>query len=239
MHSDLHDGWDISVYQELTRPPHLPFGWSLSSVQPKRISSTLPSGDEGACIVLSSKLAPYAFSVQSPCPGALCLAELHLPGLPRILLISVYAQPPRRRELETALNKLFLRYTHWIMGEDFNAQLSHLDTNGTTVNRWTWLTSLVQEKKAAVDTYRTVHKDRTAYTRYSNALLSCDTRIDLILLSSSVASLPSISLTEPNITSSDKTSDHHPIFCSLRLPCNPQYPPPPTYGRHPISQADD
>ena len=124
-HSDLHDGWDISFYQELTRPLHLPFGWSLSGVQPKILSSTLPSGDEGACMVLTSRLAPYTFSVQYPCPGALCLAELHLSGLLRILLISVYAQPPRRRELETALNKLFLRYTHWIMGGDFDAQVSH------------------------------------------------------------------------------------------------------------------
>ena len=178
--------------------------------------------------MLCSKLAPYAFSVQTPCLGALCLAELHLPGLPRILLISFYAQPPRRRELETALNKLFLRYTHWIMGGDFNPQLSHLDPNGTTVNRWTWLTSLVQEKKAPVDTYCTVHQDGTAYTRYSNSLLSCYTRIDLILRSSSVASLPSISLTDANITTSHKPSDHHPIFCSSRLPCNPQYRPPPT-----------
>ena len=96
------------------------------------------------------------------------------------------------------------------------------------MNRWAWLTSLVQEKEAAVATYRTVHKDRTAYSRYSTALLSCASRIDLILLSCSVASLPSISLTDTNITFSDKASDHHPIFCSFRLPCNPQYPPPPT-----------
>ena len=148
IHSDLHKAWDISFYQELTRSPQLPFGWSPAAIQPKIFSSILPSGDEGACIVLSQRVAPYAFPIQSPCPGALCLAELHLPGLPRILLISIYAQPPRRCELETALNKLFDKYPHRVMGGDFNAQLSHLDTNGSTVNRWHWLTLLVQEKKS-------------------------------------------------------------------------------------------
>ena len=147
IHSDLHKAWDISFYQELTRSPQLPFGWSPAAIQPKIFSSILPSADEGARIVLSQRVAPYAFPIQSPCPGALCLAELHLPGLPRILLTSIYAQPPRRRELETALNKLFDKYPHWVMGGDFNAQLSHLDTNGSTVNRSHWLTSLVQEKK--------------------------------------------------------------------------------------------
>ena len=147
--------------------------------------------------------------------------------LPRILLISIYAQPPRRRELETALNKLFDKYPHWVMGGDFNAQLSHLDTNGSTVNRWHWLTSLVQEKKAAADTCRTVHRERLAFTRYKNSLLPCDTRIDLLLFSSSVVSLPSASSLEADIESADTSSDHHPIYCTLRLPCTPQYPPPP------------
>ena len=226
IHSDLHKAWDIWFYQELTRSPQLPFGWSPAAIQPKIFSSILPSGDEGACIVLSQHVAPYTFPIQSPCPGALCLAELHLPGLPRILLISIYAQPPRRRELETALNKLFDKYPHWVMGGDFNAQLLHLDTNGSTVNRWHWLTSLVQEKKAAADTFRTVHRERLAFTRYKNSLLPCDTRIDLLLFSSSVVSLSSASLLEADIESADTSSDHHPIYCTLRLPCTPQYPPP-------------
>ena len=80
-HSDRHKAWDTSFYQELTRSPQLPFGWSPAAIQPKIFSSILPSGDEGACIVLSLRVAPYAFPIQSPCPGALCLAELHLPGL--------------------------------------------------------------------------------------------------------------------------------------------------------------
>ena len=113
------------------------------------------------------------------------------------------------------------------MGGDFNAQLSHLDTNGSTVNRWHWLTSLAQEKKAAADTFRTVHRERLDFTRYKNSLLPCDTRIDLLLFSSSVVSLPSASLLEADIESADTSSDHHPIYCTLRLPCTPQYPPPP------------
>ena len=163
IHSDLDKAWDISFYQELTRSPQLPFGWSPAAIQPKIFSSILPSGDEGACIVLSQRVAPYAFPIQSPCPGALPVAELHLLGLPRILLISIYAQPPQRRELETALNKLFDRYPHWVMGGDFNAQLSHLDTNGFTVNCWHWLISLVQEEKAAAHTFRTVHRQAPGF----------------------------------------------------------------------------
>ena len=237
IHSDLHKAWDISFYQELTCSPQLPFGWSPAAIQPKIFSSILPSGDEGACIVLSQRVAPYAFPIQSPCPGALCLAELHLPGLPRILLISIYAQPPRRRELEPALNKLFDKYPHWVMGGDFNAQLSHLDTNGSTVNRWHWLTSLVQEKKAAADTFRTVHRERLAFTRYKSSLLTCDTRIDLLLFSSSVGSLPSASLLEADIESADTSSDGHPIYCTLRLPCTPQYTPPCSHYTIPQAHA--
>ena len=94
IHSDLHKAWDISFYQELTCSPQVPFGWSPAAIPPKIFSSILPSGDEGTCIVLSQRVAPYAFLIQSPCPGALYLAELHLPGLPRIFLISIYAQPP-------------------------------------------------------------------------------------------------------------------------------------------------
>ena len=129
--------------------------------------------------------------------------------------------------METALNKLFDKYPHWVMGGNFNAQLSHLDTNGSTVNRWHWLTSLVQKQKAAADTFRTVHRERLAFTRYKNSLLLCDTRIDLLLFSSSVVSLPSASLLEADIESADTSPDHHPIFCTLRLPCTTQCPPRP------------
>ena len=71
-----------------------------------------------------------------------------------------------------------------------------------------------------------MHRERLAFTRYKNSLLPCDTRIDLLLFSSSVVSLPSASLVEANIESADTSSDHHPIYCTLRLPCTPQYPPP-------------
>ena len=112
-----------------------------------------------------------------------------------------------------------------MIGGDFNAQLSHLNTNSSGVNRWNFLTSLVQEKKEAADTFRTVHRERLAFTRYKRFLLPCDTRIDLLLFSLSVVSLPSASLVEADIESADTSSAHNPIFCTFRLPCTAQYPP--------------
>ena len=116
LHSDLHNGCVISFHQPLTKFPQLPFGWTPSAVQAKIFSSILSFGAYGASISLFVRLAPFAFKIRTPCLGALCLAELHLPGLRTILPVSVYAQAPRRRELESALNELFGEYRHWVMG---------------------------------------------------------------------------------------------------------------------------
>ena len=70
----------------------------------------------------------------------------------------------------------------YLVGGDFNAQLSSLDTNGVTDNRWRWLGSLI-DKTEAVDTFRAKHPGARAYTRYRSAFLNCDTRIDFILCS--------------------------------------------------------
>ena len=163
------EGWDICFYQELTRAPSLPFDSKPHMRQPKVFSSVLPAGDEGACIVVSAHLAPYVFDMPSPSPGALCTAMLHLPGLPPVLLVSVYAQPPRRAALEKALNGLFAKYPRYLAGGDFNAQLSSLDTNGVTENRRRWLNTLLN-KQDAVDTFRVKHPDARVYTRYKSAV---------------------------------------------------------------------
>ena len=63
IHSHLHKAWDISFYQELTRSPQLPFGWSPAAIQPKIFSSILPWGDQEARIVLSQRVSPYAFPI--------------------------------------------------------------------------------------------------------------------------------------------------------------------------------
>ena len=154
IHADLHQGWDILFYQEVTHAPLLPFGWSPLPIQPKVFSSVLPTRAEGSCLVIASRLAPYVFEIPSPCPGALCTAGLHLPGQPPILLASVYAQSRRRLGIERELNKLFGKYPLWILGDDFNAQLTPLDTNGSTVNRWNWWSSLIEDKREGVDSFR-------------------------------------------------------------------------------------
>ena len=234
IHADMHEEWDICLYQELTRVPSLPFGWNPGKLRPKVFSSVLPSRDEGACIVISARLSPYVFDIPSPSPGALCTALLkllHLPGLPPVLLVSVYAQPPRRPELEKSLNGLFAKYPMYLVGGDFNAQLSSLDTNRTTDNRWRWLSSLI-DKTEAVDTFRAKHPGARAYTRYRSALLNCDTRIDFILCSNQLLSTPSLRLLQASIHDHDRTSDHHPISCVIRPPNTPSYPPPPTRHAH-------
>ena len=227
IHADLHQGWDILFYQEITHAPLLPLGWSPLPIQPKSFSSVLPTRAEGSCLVIASRLAPYIFEIPSPCPGALCTAALHLPGQPPVLLVSVYAQSPRRPEIERELNKLFGKYPLWILGGDFNAQLTPLDTNGSTVNRWNWLSSLIEDKREGVDSFRSKHQNTLQFTRYRSTLLPCDTRIDLFLLSSRLLMLPFLTLDSADICVQDKTSDHHPIHCALQLPCTPQYPPPP------------
>ena len=176
-------------------------------------------------MVIEDRLAPHAFEVPSPCPGALCLSALHLPGHTPMLLISVYAQAPRGAELEKELNKLFPKYPMWIMGGDFNAQVTPLDTNGVTPSRWHWPTSLIEDKKEATDSFRAKHHDTIAFTRFRNNMLPSDTRIDLLLFSSSLVSLPSFALVEADICTFDRTSDHHPIFATFRPPYTPQYPP--------------
>ena len=148
-------------------------------------------------------------------------------GQPPILLASVYAQSPRRLEIERELNKLFRKYPIWILGGDFNAQLTHLDTNGSTVNRWNWLGSLIEDKREGVDSFRSKHQNTLQFTRYRSALLPCDTRFDLFLLPSHLLMLPFLTLDSADICVQDKTSDHHAIHCALQLPCTPQYPPPP------------
>ena len=109
----------------------------------------------------------------------------------------------------------------------FNAQLTPLDTNGSTVNRWNWLSSLIEDKREGVDSFRSKHQNTLQFTRYRSTLLPCDTHIDLFLLSSRLLMLPFLTLDSADICVQDKTSDHHPIHCALQLPCTPQYPPPP------------
>ena len=226
LHSDLHEQWDILFYQEITSEPLLPFGWHSEHTSAKFYSSLGEGGAEGACIAVTDTLAPFVTLYKSPCPGALCTAIMHLPGFKPILLVSVYAQPPLRTELERAMNRLFQQFPLWIAGGDFNAQLSSLDTNGKTTNRWNWLTALVDDKKEAIDTFRTLHQDTIAYTRYKNQLLPCDTRIELILLSQPLISTPSLSLTGASIIQHDVTSDHHPISATVSLPFTPAHPTP-------------
>ena len=122
-------------YQDLNHRVLLPFSWHARQSCPIIISSLNTDGSEAACIVVADRMAGLAGSLKSLCPGALCTAKIHLPGQRPILLISVYAQPPRQQESQRALNDVFCKYPLWITGGDFNAQLSGLDTNKKTVNR--------------------------------------------------------------------------------------------------------
>ena len=175
--------------------------------------------------MVSTRLAPFCYELKSTVPGALCTVLLHLPWIPPILLVSVYAQSPRRSEIEKALNDLFSRYPRLVIGGDFNAQLSCLDTNGRTTNRWNWLSMLIK-KKTAIDTFGTKHKNKLAYTRYKWALLQCNTQIGLLHVSTVLQSVPSWSLLDADILDCDCTSDHDPVTCTFRTPCTPVYPPP-------------
>ena len=112
------------------------------------------------------------------------------------------------------------------MGGDFNAQVSSWDTNGKTVNKWKWLSSLVEEKKDAVDSFRIKNNDTLAYTRYRNPLLPCDTRVDLLLLSQPLIATPALQVLEAHIIQHDVSSDHHPISASIELPFTPAHPLP-------------
>ena len=144
-------------YHQLPSAPERPFGWHVSQSRPKVLSSLSPNGAEGACILVAEQLAEFVTHLPSPCPGALCPATLHLPGHPPVLIVSFYAQPPRRPEIERALNILFSCHQRWVIGGDFNALLSSLDTNGKTPNKWNWLSSLIDKKRHGVDTFRVVH----------------------------------------------------------------------------------
>ena len=159
------------------------------------------------------------------------MALLHLPGLPPVLLVSVYAQPPRRLELEKALNGFFAKYPMYLMGGDFNAQLSSLDTNGIADNRWRGLSSLIDTNKA-VDTFWTKHPGAGAHTRYRSAFLNCDTGIDLIMSPTPLLSTPLLRLHQASMHNHDRTSDHQPISCVIRAPNTPSYAPPPTRRAH-------
>ena len=176
---------------------------------------------------MAPRLAPYTFTVSSPCPDALSLAELHLPGQPIILLASVYAQPPRLQGLERTLDTLFKKYPFYVLIGDFNAQLSLLDSNGVTRNSWSWLTALVHDRHLAVDTYRVKHPCTSAFTWYESALFPCDTRINLFLISPPLASRASFELKEADICQQESSSDHHPIIDSFKLPSTPECLPPP------------
>ena len=222
MQADLHDGWEIMFYQELTHPPDPPFSWDTSKANPKMFHSVLPGGAEGSCILASERVAPYAFAVDSPCQGALCTVLLLLSGMEQFLLMSVYAQPRRCHELEKVLNELFDKYPPFIIRGDFNAQISGLDTTGTTIHRWRWLNMLI-DKKTAVDTFRAKNSAVLQYTRYQSALLPCDRRIDLFLASTALLSTPHLKLLDAVNDSHDCTSDHHPISITLKTPCTPAY----------------
>ena len=98
-----------------------------------------------------------------------------------------------------------------------------------TPNKWNWLSSLIDEKRHGVDTFRVVHHDKISFTRYRNALLQCDTRIDYFFASKSLISTPHISIADADILHHDTSSDHHPITLTLQLPFAPaQRPPPPS-----------
>ena len=218
---DLHEGWDIVFYQELPSAPLLPFEWHASQSRPKILSPLLPTGAEGACIMVAAQLAEFATPLPSPCPGSPCPATLHLPRHPPFLTVSVYAKPPRRQEMEEALNILFSRHQRWVLGGDFNASLSSLDTKGKTPNKWNWLSSLIEEKRQRADTFRVMHHDKNSLTRYRNAVLQCNTRIDYFFASKSLPNTPHMSIADANTLHHDTSSDHHPITLTLQLPFTP------------------
>ena len=89
------------LYQELTHAPILPFTWQPKEQQP-RIFSSLASGAEGTCTLMSEQVADFATPLPSPCPGSLCAALLHLPRQAPVLIVSVYSQTPKRPEVGKA-----------------------------------------------------------------------------------------------------------------------------------------
>ena len=211
--ADLDAGYDVVCYQEINRCPDLQLACAQQKPPPKVFTSIAMAGAEGVTMVISPRFSPYAFSLHSPCQGALCLTELHLQGHPAIPLGCVYAQPPRRSEPEKALDKLFEKYPYYVLGGDFNAQLSLPGSIGVTRNNWSWLTALVHDRHRAVDTSGAKHRKVSAFTRYKSPLLACCTRIDLILVSTPLASMDSFKLKTADMCSQDKSSDHNSIYC--------------------------
>ena len=92
-------------------------------------------------------------------------------------------------------------------------------------NTWNWLTAPVHDRHLAVDVYRAKHPPREAYTRYTSALLPCDTRIGLIHISTPLFATEAFKLKVAEISHHDTTSDHHPVYCHFQLPSTPEHLP--------------
>ena len=199
----------------------------MQKASSKVFTSIAVAGAEGAALVVAPRLAPYAFAIASLCPGALCPAELHLPEQPVILVVSVYAQPPRRTDLQKSLDLLVRKYWNYILCGDFHAQLTLLDSNSATRNTWSWLTALVHDSDLAVDVFRAKHPTPSAYAPYRSALLPCDTRIALILMSSPLFPTESFKVKVAEIRHHNTSSDHHVVYCHFQLPSTREHPPPP------------
>ena len=131
----------------------------------------------------------------------------------------MYAQLPRRTELETSLDLFCNKYPNYLLCGDFKLQLTLLDS-------WSWLIALVHDRHFAVDVYRAKYITRAAYRRFRSALVPCDRGIDLILISTPPFATESFKLKVAEISHQDTFSDHHPVYCHFQLPSTPEQPPP-------------
>ena len=107
------------------------------------VHSALGQNRNGVAILGSPEIAPFLTPFLLPDnPGVLVGAQLKLPPLPPILLLSLYAGQQMRPVLETLLPPL-LRHPHLILAGDFNSPFSPLDVHNMHYSPWPLISALL------------------------------------------------------------------------------------------------
>ena len=216
---------EAPIQQHFTQGVHVLFLQELNS-SPR--GELLPPGTfihanvghqrNGVAILGSPEIAPFLTPHRLPDnPGLLVGAQLQIPPLPPILLLSLYAGQHARPVLETLLTPILRQYPVLIAG-DFNSPLCPLDVFNMHYIPWPFLNTLISTSPPSLlNAARLLHPDEPLFSRYPSPLHPhSQSLLDHFLISPQCYHLLPIRLFY--IDTSHTFSDHYPIHALLTAP---------------------
>ena len=218
-------GFDIVLFQKPRKKPLLPHIYNQKGQRAVIFSHLSPPHEHGSDLAFSPLLGQFVTPCDNPDKdGLITAALLTLPGVPPLLVASVYAPAGEvwRRKVKTSLHPLLKQFPSFLLGGDFNCLIHPaLDSQGLqSDNHRPWIRhSATATPPLLGDTYRLANPTSREITRYPQGHRTSSSRLDYIFIS--LASVEKMSLLDASIHSENRATDHHPSSCTLSVPSSP------------------